>query len=181
MAADPERFTVITGGPGSGKTTLIEALARRGHGVTVEAGRDVIRAEVAAGGTALPWADRAGFAERMLAHELASYAAAGEREGLVFFDRGAPDVVGYLRLCSLPVAWHVDAAARRTRYAPRVFIAPPWPEIFAQDAERRQTLDEAVATFDIMVGTYRAYGYELVELPLAPVENRVDFVLNGRV
>jgi predicted ATPase len=45
-----ERFHVVTGGPGSGKTTLIEALARRGYAHTVEAGRAIIQDQTAIDG-----------------------------------------------------------------------------------------------------------------------------------
>ena len=41
--AATDRLVVITGGPGAGKTTLIEALAVRGHAVRPEAGRAIIR------------------------------------------------------------------------------------------------------------------------------------------
>src|SRR3546814_14045915 len=61
--ADRPDFHVITGGPGSGKSTLIEALAVEGFDHMPEAGRAIIRDQVAIGGAALPWADRAAFAE----------------------------------------------------------------------------------------------------------------------
>src|SRR3546814_9419519 len=64
--ADRPDFHVITGGPGSGKSTLIEALAVEGFDHMPEAGRAIIRDQVAIGGAALPWADRAAFAELML-------------------------------------------------------------------------------------------------------------------
>src|SRR3546814_10617091 len=63
----------------------------------------IIRDQVAIGGTALPWADRAAFAELMLGWELRSWHEAHDRAGPVIFDRGVPDVIGYLRLCGLPV------------------------------------------------------------------------------
>ncbi|RUU50853.1 ATPase, partial [Mesorhizobium sp. M2C.T.Ca.TU.009.01.2.1] len=97
--------------------------------------------------------------------------------GPVFFDRGAPDTIGYLRLCGLPVPDHVTSAAEKFRYARRVFVAPPWPQIFTQDEERKQTLDEAERTFRSVTGVYAELGYELVPLPLAPVEERVRFVI----
>lgn len=61
---------VITGGPGSGKTSLVEALAALGHPVEPEAGRAIIRRQQAIDGQALPWRDRALFAELMLDRDL---------------------------------------------------------------------------------------------------------------
>nr|WP_312294641.1 AAA family ATPase [Brevundimonas diminuta] len=171
------RRIVLTGGPGSGKTTLLEALATAGHATSPEAGRAIIRRQQAIDGEALPWKDRALFAELMLDRELEVHARAESADGPVFFDRGVPDVVGYLTLCGLPVPAHMERAAQDIRYDRRVFIAPVWPEIFGQDAERKQDLDEARRTFDAMAETYPRFGYELIELPQAPVAERLDFVL----
>jgi predicted ATPase len=55
---------VITGGPGAGKTTLIEALRAAGCVCAPEAGRQIIQDEVASGGTALPWTDPRAFSKR---------------------------------------------------------------------------------------------------------------------
>lgn len=183
-SADPGRhatipardFHLITGGPGSGKTPLIEALAAAGYACSVEAGRGVIQQQVATGGNALPWADAAAFADLMLAWEMQSYRNAQQQPGPVFFDRGLPDVVGYVRLAGLPLPAAVEDAARRMRYNARVFIAPPWQEIFRNDSERKQDYVEAVRTHDVMRQTYTQLGYRLVELPCVPVAERVRFV-----
>ncbi|WP_433351160.1 AAA family ATPase [Microtetraspora malaysiensis] len=175
-AADPGEFVVITGGPGSGKTTLIDRLEHAGFARSQEAGRAIIQDQTAIGGRALPWRDPELFAELMLSWELRSYQIARGRPGPVFFDRGVPDIVGYLRLEGRAVPDHVDAAARGFRYHPRVFIAPPWPEIYRRDGERRQSLDEAERTHASMVAAYTEYGYELVTLPRRSVEERVRFV-----
>ena len=177
MQNDSDRFFVLTGGPGSGKTTLIEALRQAGFATSLEAGRGIIRDQSAIGGSALPWRDRALFAELMLSWEMRSYQVARGLPGPVFFDRGVPDTRGYLRLSGLLAPQHVSSAAGRFRYNPRVFVAPPWPDIFAQDEERRQTLDEAERTYHALAGVYTELGYELVPLPLAPVEARLRFVL----
>ena len=170
---------MITGGPGSGKSTLIQALAREGYATAAEeAGRAIIREQAAIGGTALPWADARLFAELMLSWEIRSHREACERgHAAVFFDRGVPDVIGYLKVTGLTAPPHMDAAARMIRYHHRVFIAPPWPAIYGQDAERKQTLEEAGLTYKAMVETYQAYGYELIELPKVSVAERVRFVV----
>ncbi len=56
--SDKLRRIVLTGGPGSGKSTLIEVLHRRGYPHSQEAGRAIIQEQVSIGGNALPWGDR---------------------------------------------------------------------------------------------------------------------------
>ncbi|CAO3438577.1 AAA family ATPase [Azospirillum endophyticum] len=177
-SAQVERFIVLTGGPGSGKTTLIDALQRAGHARSQEAGRGIIQDQAAIGGHALPWRDPIAFAELMLSWEMRSYRQAQDHPGPVFFDRGLPDIVGYLRMLGLPVPPHLVKAVDLCRYHRPVFIAPPWPEIFTQDRERKQTLDEAERTYEAMVAAYVDHGYQLVELPRVPVEQRVRFVID---
>jgi predicted ATPase len=176
-SANFDRLFVITGGPGSGKSTLIEALKTHGIYTMPEAGRAIIQDQVAIGGDALPWSDRPAFAELMLSWEMRSYRAALKLNGPVAFDRGVPDVLGYLRVNGLAIPAHMDRAARIFRYHSRVFISPPWREIFALDAERKQTFEEAQATYDAMTETYSALGYDLIKLPLDSVEKRAQFVL----
>ena len=173
-----ERFFVITGGPGSGKTSLIEALRSRGYTCSTEAGRAIIQDQVAIGGSGLPWRDRMLFAELMLQWEMRSYHLGKQSTGPVFFDRGVPDVLGYLRLIGLPVPEHVQKAAAEFLYNRTVFIAPPWREIFHQDVERKQDFDEAQRTYESLYRTYNELGYDLVELPKATVEDRITFVLD---
>ena len=71
----------------------------------------------------------------------------------------------------------MEEEAWRLRYNRRVFIAPPWKEIFGRDDERRQDWHVAVRTYEIMAETYSGLGYELIELPRTPVDERTDFVI----
>jgi len=177
MQDDTNRFFALTGGPGSGKTTLVEALRAKGFATTQEAGRGVIREATQSDGDALPWLDRERFAERMFEWELSSYRQAEREAGAVFFDRGLPDTLGYLRLEGLAVPNWMEEQAWRLRYNNRVFVAPPWKEIYGPDEERRQSFDVAVRTYEAMVRTYEDLGYTLAELPRVPVPQRVRFLL----
>ena len=174
---DTSHLFIITGGPGAGKTTLINALSAVGYTCSDEAGRQIIKEEVAAGGTALPWIDPRAFADRMLAFDIESYRRLRTQSSPIFFDRGIPDVIGYLNLLGLCAPEPARQAAADYRYNGRVFIAPPWREIFSQDSERKQTFEEAERTYQSLAKVYVALGYELIALPLATVEERVAFVI----
>ncbi|RII20779.1 hypothetical protein DSC45_02945 [Streptomyces sp. YIM 130001] len=176
MVIDGSELVIVTGGPGSGKTTLVDALERTGLARTEEAGRAIIQDQLAVGGRALPWQDRALFAELMLAQELRTHRSAPRGGGPVVCDRGVPDLVGYLRLEGLPVPAHVTAAARKFRYHRLVFVTPPWPEIYEQDAERKQSYGLAVRTCEAMETAYPEFGYDLVHVPRVTVRERVAFV-----
>lgn len=177
MSPNSDRFYVITGGPGSGKTSLIDALRSRGYNSKVEAGRAIIQDQVAIDGRALPWRDPLHFAELMLSMDIQSYRLAEQSVGPVFFDRGIPDVLGYLRLMHIPVPEHMRNAARAFPYNHVVFIAPPWREIFQPDEERKQDFGEAIRTYDALIETYKSHNYELVEIPRTRIQDRVRFVL----
>ncbi len=172
-----DRFFIITGGPGAGKTTLIEALAVRGYATAGESGRTILQHQQRIDGPAQHHRDAALYAEFMLARDMENHAAMSAKTGPVFFDRGVPELVGYFALMGLPVPPHFERAAAHYRYNETVFIAPPWPEIYAHDAERRQSLGEMQRSYDAAAAIYPRLGYRLIELPRAPVAARVAFVL----
>lgn len=178
MQLEGQHFFVITGGPGSGKSTLLDYLERQGFMRSVEAGRSIIQEQTMIGGAALPWKDRILFAELMLSWEMRSYRQELKQgnTGPVLFDRAVPDVIGYLRLEGLDVPAHIQRAGELFRYNKRVFIAPPWPEIYRQDTERKQDLKTACRTFDTMAAVYTELGYDLVELPRCSIEDRAEYI-----
>lgn len=170
-------FFIVTGGPGAGKTTLIEALAETGFATVEEAGRRIIREQRETSGNATHEGDRLAYRQLMFQRDLESYRNMEEISSPVFFDRGLPDLIGYSRLIGAIVPPELDHAVTRYRYNDTVFIAPPWPEIYGADDERKQDLAEAIATYKAMRHAYEETGYTLVELPRVTVEERLRFVV----
>ena len=167
---------VVTGGPGAGKTTLLTELMRRGYVCLREVARQIIREQADSGGNAVPWGDTTRYAALILRGSVESFLQHSV-PGPAFVDRGIPDVLCYARLIQLADTRDIREACERYRYHQRVFMAPPWREIYATDTERKQTWEEAVAVHETMVETYRDCGYELIELARATVAARADFVL----
>jgi predicted ATPase len=91
-------FIVISGGPDMGKTTLVNCLEQSGYTCVAEVGRKVIQEQMERGGEALPWGDRAAFAQKMFGHSVKDFDSA-MTERPTFFDRGIIDTIGYLELC----------------------------------------------------------------------------------
>ena len=90
------RFVVISGCSGGGKSTLLAEFARRGYSIVEEPGRRIVREEIDRGGSALPWVDQAAFLQRALAMSVADQISASTREGWIFFDRGLVDAAAGL-------------------------------------------------------------------------------------
>lgn len=173
-------FFVITGGPGVGKTTLLEALTHRGFVGIPEVAREIISAQMCCNGTALPWNDYVLYTRLMLERSVSDYCDAAKtytNSETVFFDRGIPDSLCYAALTNQTITETMEQYASLYRYHPKVFILPPWEVIYHTDTERKQTWDEAVATYNQMIKTYRQYGYLIIEVPKDTVENRVAFIL----
>ncbi|MFZ5668556.1 MAG: AAA family ATPase [Pseudomonadota bacterium] len=177
IALHGDRFVIITGCSGGGKSSLLAELARRGCRTFPEAGRQIVREQDWTGGDALPWTEPVRFCEMTVSRALFQLTLACAGEGLRFFDRGPIDQLAGLEHAGLPVPATIRGAADRVRYNETVFVAPPWPEIFAADAERRHGFDEALAVHAPLCAAYRERGYRLVELPRVSIAERADFVL----
>jgi len=175
---DTNRFVVISGCSSGGKSTLLTEFGGRGYLTVEEPGRRVVRQELAGDGSALPWANGAAFARRVIALAIADRRAAADRpEGWVFFDRGLIDAAAALQhLTGEPV---LDKLGQKYRYHRRVFLAPPWPEIYVTDPERRHGLDKATAEYHRLLLVYPSLGYEVIVLPKVGAAARADFVLQS--
>ncbi|CAN7194269.1 AAA family ATPase [Rhizobium sp. LjRoot98] len=168
-------FVVISGCSGGGKSTLLAALSARGYAVVEEPGRRIVEDEAKGNGSALPWVNMTAFARRAVAMALEDRNAAGRYQGWVFFDRGLVDAAAALEHVTGEPALAKFCQAHR--YHKRVFLVPPWPEIYVTDPERRHGLDAAVAEYDRLLRAYSLLGYDICILPKTGIAERADFVL----
>jgi predicted ATPase len=170
-----DRFVVISGCSGGGKSTLLTELHRRGYATVEEPGRRIVKEELGCGGSALPWMDSEAFLRRAFDLAVADHRNASVHDGWIFFDRGLIDAAaGLERMLG-------EAALTRLgpshRYHQRVFLAPPWPEIYQTDRERRHNLSDAVPEYEHLRELLPTLGYQVIILPKIDVRKRADFVL----
>jgi len=174
-----QNFYIITGGPGVGKTTLLEELRQRGYNCVHEVAREIIKEQMISGGDALPWMNTRKYSDLMLQASIDDFINFSVKEDIYFFDRGIPDTYGYEMLMKFEMNDVLKNAVREYRYNTKVFILPPWFEIYGTDNERKQDYDEALRTFDVMKRIYAELGYLLIEVPKLLVKERADFVLSN--
>jgi len=172
-----ENFVTISGCSGGGKSTLLAELRQRGFATIEEPGRRIVAEELKHSGSALPWVDAVAFVRRAVEMSLADRAAAEASAPWVFFDRGLIDAAAALEhLTGEPV---IRSLGLIYRYNKRVFLAPPWPEIYTLDHERRHGLAEAIAEYDRLMNVYPSLGYEIHVLPKMSVTERADWILTS--
>lgn len=167
------RFVVLSGCSGGGKSTLLEELRRRGHGVVEEPGRRIVRQEMP-DGDALPWRNQVRFVERLVALAQADLSATAEPQtGWVFFDRGLVDaIIAQAHVKGVPLPRPPEAQ----RFNRTVFLTPPWREIYRTDDKRQHSFEDATAEYHRLLAAYPALGFAPVILPQASVAARADFV-----
>jgi predicted ATPase len=159
---------IITGAPGTGKTTLLRYLESQGADVVHEPARQILAEQ-----KGLSWN---AFTKLILERAIAGWQAAEFRPGTIIFDRGVPDSIAYARGFKLDEQPYWEAARQYT-YHLQVYICPPWEAIYTTDAERTINFQQTVAFHESLVTIYEQLGYQLIELPLVPVAERARFFL----
>ena len=171
-----DNYFILTGAFGSGKTTLLEQLRTLGYRTVDEPARRVLAQQRRAGSSGVPERDARRFVDLMLSMAEDDYRRAGPATAPVFFDRGIPDNLAYAALSGFDYPAGEDAAQKH-RYARRVFFAPAWEQIYTHDEERKASFQDASRFGDIVRSVYERLGYALIDIPLLPVTERVNFVL----
>jgi len=166
---------IITGGPGAGKTTILEALAERGYHYVPETARAIIKKRLEAGLSPRPPLDQ--FAQQILQEDIAYYRATPVTDQPVFFDRGVVDALGFSEEVGAISPAQVAAYIQEFPYNELVFLMPPWQSIYTTDGQRDQTFSESVQVFERLKTWYARWGYKMIEAPRVDVKTRVDFIL----
>ncbi|MGF1725867.1 AAA family ATPase [Photobacterium nomapromontoriensis] len=166
---------IITGGPGAGKTSLVEALTQRGYMTFAEVSRTLIRDQSAQENGILPWTDLPRFAALCLDMMSLQREQAGRGTMPAFVDRAIGDICAYLSLGGHQVtADYLDAAKG---YYPTVFFCAPNREIYVQDEERPHTFEDAEQIHQQLLATYQGLGYQTIEVPWLVLEARTNWLL----
>lgn len=174
-----KRIIVITGGPGTGKTTLINELSAQGHFCFPEISRE-ISIEAKKKGTNYLFIEKPLlFSQFLLEGREKQYKnALLTLNDVVFLDRGIPDILAYMDFIDQKYTEEFIESAKVNRYS-KVYILPPWKEIYTTDDVRYENFHESEIIHNHIVNTYKSLGYEPMEIPKGSIETRILYILNS--
>lgn len=169
---------VITGGPGTGKSSIINGLIKRGYFCLEEISRQVTLEARKEGTEQLFLTNPLLFSQKIISARKQQFEdAESSAKSLIFFDRGMPDVLAYMDFIGDTYPEDFVKACKNHSYD-AVFVLKPWKAIFKSDSERYETFEQAVEIHDYLIDTYSQFNYQLNDVPFGTVDERIDYILN---
>lgn len=165
---------MLTGGPCSGKTTTIDELAKRGYPVLAEPARLVIDQQLATGKTIGEIVGDDDFLASIVRYGAAQERALSKEE-VWFLDRATPDSIAYHRKFGKELAPVLVEALEEIKYR-KVFLLS-MIDAYENDAARYESPEEAQELHEGIRRAYQELGYEVIDVPVIPVSERVDYIL----
>jgi predicted ATPase len=167
---------VITGGPGSGKTTTIDVLAGRGYKTTIEHARHYIDTQHQKGRTIEEIRKNQEEFQLGVLHMQMEQEAQLVPEEIVFLDRALPDALAYYRYLNIPVNPQLTDALNLYHYK-KVFVLDLLPLV--QDYARREDEKAQQSIHALLIDVYTSLHFTVIQVPVLPPQNRVDYILEN--
>jgi len=173
-----QRKVVITGAPGTGKSTIIDELISRDYTCMQEISRAITLEARANGTEQLFLTQPLLFSELLLnGRENQFIETQKMTKKLVFFDRGIPDIPAYMNYIGIDYPKIYMSKSIEYIYD-LVFLMPPWEEIYISDNERYESFEQALAIHNHLERTYKELNYNIIEVPTGSVIDRTNFILD---
>ncbi len=165
---------VITGSSCSGKTTLVNMLEQKGYKVVYETARTLLDQELSKGLTVEEIRkDENAFQKKILDMKI-DVENNLDKQDFVFLDRAIPDTCAYYTLYGVSSTEALDEAIKKCNYK-KVFLLDQLP--YTLDYARTETKEQQDKLHELLEKAYRDLGFEIVQVPVLPIEERVEFVL----
>ena len=168
---------VITGAPSTGKTTIINALKKEGYSCAEEISRELIAEQIDIGGNILPWKDQIAFENQIANRRYKQYLDSPEN-CICFFDRSSIDCIAYLNSNKLEATSQIIEIIKNCTFNKTVFYTPIWEEIFENDMERKENIEQSKKIEIELKKCYQSFGYSIIEIPKTTLDKRVNFILS---
>ena len=167
---------LITGGPGTGKTSVINELLNRGYFCFPEIVRELKSSKGSDGVKNYFDSNPIDFTNKLFHLRTNQYAKEIKSDS-IFYDRGPIDSIAYLKFKKINCPSRLINLAKTIKYD-FYFIAEPWEKIYVNDEIREETFNQCEMIHQSILSTYKQFNAELISLPFKSVNDRAEFILN---
>lgn len=172
-----KRF-IITGAPSTGKSSVIAELKARGYDCHEEIARQVIVENQENNTNVFPWVNMLEFSNEVF-YRMKNMLHSIPKEKMCFLDRSIVDLIGYMRFAGKEPPLEYTEWICKARYSKKVFYMPIWKDIFENDVQRKESIEEAMEIDKNLRKAYLDLGFNLIEIPRSTINNRVDFIVDN--
>ena len=170
---------IITGGPGTGKTSLIEELKKNNFKCFDEISREITLKYRKKGIEQLFLSDPNLFSQELLNGRIQQFNnSINLQADCVFFDRGIPDIIAYLNFKKVDLSKKILKSIDKYRYK-MIFLLEPWEDIYSSDIIRYESFDQVITIDSYIKNAYKEFGYNPIIVPKDNIKNRIDFIINS--
>ena len=167
---------VLTGGPGSGKTTTIKLIGAKGYKTTIEHARHYIQTQMQKGRTVEEVRrNQEDFQMGVLEMQIEQEAMLSPQD-TVFLDRALPDALAYYYFLNLQPGERIKTAIKIYRYK-KIFILDLLPLV--QDYARKEDEEAQKKIHELLIRVYTELNLPIIFVPVLPPNERVDFILKN--
>lgn len=164
---------VLTGGPGSGKTSLVNSFNELGYTTFQDAATELIlQGEIP---PVIDPIEGARFGKKVLDIRIQHFQKA--QPGVNIYDRGIPDGIAFANFLGRNSDPDLIQASERFQYT-RIYILPPWVEIFSNNSYRKESYAQSERIYHRCLETYCSYYQEVTEVPRSSLNERIAFILD---
>lgn len=170
---------VLIGGPGTGKTSVLNELLKREFCCMPEISRAVTLQAKEQGIDQLFLSEPLLFSEMLLKGREEQYIKANKKnKEVVFFDRGIPDVYAYMDFFKTKYPKSFIDKSKQYAYD-KVFLFSPWKDIYTTDNERYESFEESKQIDHFLQNAYTKLGYKIIFVPFGSIKDRTNFIINS--
>jgi len=167
---------VISGGPGGGKTTIINSLKNLGCFCYDEISRDLIEKSNRNGEQNLFIKNPLNFSKILWEKREEQYknSIIQKKYDTVFFDRSLLDITSYLEFIGKR---NLDLEKRIINYNyDIVFLIKPSKKIYTKDFSRYEDFNESLKIHGILKKNYQKY-FKTIKVPFKKLSKRLNFII----